>query len=289
MSQIGERVRRARLARVPRMTLAELAGERLSISLVSKIERGLVQPSVATLSYLAERLGLAAGELVGERSSGDAALVALMLARARVALALDDPETALGLLVAPDSAEEWMLRAEALLRNGEDDAALDAVAAAHANDGVAGLVRGAVFERRGERARAQEAYAGALGTLPAGAAERRAEALLGLARGAEAAGAVATARNLYGQAQAELTAAASPSGRRRALGREADRLAARGDVVGAAAAMAAAAEMASLSRAAALRADVAAQTASLDSGASATRYREASEATAHRSVRHPRE
>src|SRR5579884_2109396 len=100
---VGQRIRAARLARTPKMTLAELAGGDMSISLVSKIERGLVRPSLATLELLAERLGVHAGALI----EGDAAAVAetrgtpLPLARAAAALAADDAAGALTELAVP--------------------------------------------------------------------------------------------------------------------------------------------------------------------------------------------
>src|SRR5438477_30881 len=131
------------------MTLAELAGDRLSVSLISKIERGLVQPSLATLTYLAERLDLPLGDLLGGG----------------------------------------------------------------------------------------------------------AEALIGLARLADAAGEPATARNLYQQAVAELGSAASPLRRQTVLARRADDLAAAGDALGALRAAASAPELGAIARAAALRAE----------------------------------
>src|SRR5581483_8548889 len=70
--------------------LAALAGEALSVGLVSKIERGLVNPSLHTLLYLADRLGVSPAELVSEPTPGyDRPAAAL--AAARALLLLGDP------------------------------------------------------------------------------------------------------------------------------------------------------------------------------------------------------
>jgi transcriptional regulator with XRE-family HTH domain len=139
---IGARVRRARQARKPKMTLAQLAGTRLSISLVSKIERGHVWPSLPTLGYLAERLELPVASLL---ESDDVPLEnpsvspfeprAGSLDRAEAYLGLGEPEAALALLdeqtdASPvQSAPVTALRALALLASGRLD---EAVAAAQA-------------------------------------------------------------------------------------------------------------------------------------------------------------
>ena len=88
------------------MTLAELAGGQLSVALVSKIERGLVTPSVASLRYLADRLGLSPAALWDEGDERHDLLGALL--RARIRLLLGDPagaaelaQHALGQLAAP--------------------------------------------------------------------------------------------------------------------------------------------------------------------------------------------
>lgn len=73
------------------MTLAELAGNSVSVALISKVERGLVSPSLQTLTYLAGRLGVSPGALIGDRPS-DALAGAIAAARAR--LLLGDPARA---------------------------------------------------------------------------------------------------------------------------------------------------------------------------------------------------
>lgn len=59
---LGARIRAARLA--VGWTQQQLAGERFSKAYVSALENGLVQPSMAALAYLAERLGTSPATLV---------------------------------------------------------------------------------------------------------------------------------------------------------------------------------------------------------------------------------
>lgn len=59
---LGARIRTARTA--AGWTQAQLAGERFSKAYVSALENGLVQPSMAALQYLAERLGTSPSALV---------------------------------------------------------------------------------------------------------------------------------------------------------------------------------------------------------------------------------
>src|SRR5579885_3287283 len=97
------------------MTLAELAGGDMSISLVSKIERGRVRPSLATLELLAARLGVPTAELLGGPASraGDAVV--------RGGLAgPNDPAAAEALVRA------LLVRADALARAGRLDDAQEA-------------------------------------------------------------------------------------------------------------------------------------------------------------------
>ncbi|MBI3973403.1 MAG: helix-turn-helix domain-containing protein [Chloroflexi bacterium] len=90
---LGARIRRERLGRTPPLTLSGLAGDQLSPGLVSKIERGLVSPSLQTLHHIAERLGLPLAELFTE-DHGKASSTAASLHAARALLLLGDPETA---------------------------------------------------------------------------------------------------------------------------------------------------------------------------------------------------
>ncbi|HEY3111603.1 MAG TPA: helix-turn-helix transcriptional regulator, partial [Chloroflexota bacterium] len=154
---VGERLRRARLARTPRMTLAELAGERLSISLISKIERGLVQPSLATLAYLAERLDLPLAELVGGEDAGETER-ALALERVRAALLNDEPAAALSLTDGLDGGDAALLRLRALLALRRDDEALAGLESLPPRQAEAALLRGEALARTGARDLAQDAY-----------------------------------------------------------------------------------------------------------------------------------
>ncbi|HEY3080678.1 MAG TPA: helix-turn-helix transcriptional regulator [Chloroflexota bacterium] len=294
-------MRAARLARRPRMTLAELAGERLSISLVSKIERGLVRPSLPTLEYLSERLGRPLAELIGgppaRGRDDDAALAA---GRARADLAGGDPAAALAALANAPSGEAAALRAAALLALDRDDEAIAEVERARAGPDLEGalaarldLVRGHVLSRRGPADAAQEAFGRALRGLPADDADGRADALLGMARLAERAGSGATARSLYAQALAELAQATAVERRIAALRRRAVAAERSGDGAAAREALAAAAEIAGLADAAARRVEAATRLAELELASgrpeqALLRYREASEAMTHRAVRRPR-
>ncbi|HZQ99579.1 MAG TPA: helix-turn-helix domain-containing protein, partial [Chloroflexota bacterium] len=225
------------------MTLAELAGGDMSISLVSKIERGRVRPSLATLELLAARLGVPTAELLGGPASraGDAD-AALALARARAALTHDDAPAALEALAADRLAGDPLasaLRAAALLELDRDDEALRAADAvvrgglAGPNDPAAAealvralLVRADALARAGRLDDAQEAYGRALDLAPEDWADARADALLGLARLAERERSPSTARNFDRQALAQLSAAAAPARRAQALRRRAEALAA---------------------------------------------------------------
>lgn len=89
MSTPGERIKAARFARRPPLRLADLAGDGLSLGMLSKIERGRVSPSLATLQYLAQRLGVPLARLFEGESPGAGAWEALDAARA--VLWLGDP------------------------------------------------------------------------------------------------------------------------------------------------------------------------------------------------------
>src|SRR6266508_4380555 len=99
---LGERVRERRRERG--MTLAQVAGDELSVALVSKIERGLVSPSLSTLEVLAQRLGVTPGALLEERRDRGGAAAAA--AAARTYVLLGDPARA------NDVAEQALSSAE---------------------------------------------------------------------------------------------------------------------------------------------------------------------------------
>lgn len=63
--RIGERLRMARTA--AELTQQQLAGGRYTPAYISALERGLAKPSMASLAYLAPRLGCHITDLVGEQ------------------------------------------------------------------------------------------------------------------------------------------------------------------------------------------------------------------------------
>lgn len=95
-SDVGSRIRALRSARTPPMTLSELAGESLSVALVSKLERGLVNPSLATLVYLTSRLGVSVAALFDNQAGVDRARARGTLDASRARLLLGDPAGAAG-------------------------------------------------------------------------------------------------------------------------------------------------------------------------------------------------
>ena len=56
---LGEKLRRTRQERG--LTQKQLAGERITRNMLSQIENDLAQPSMRTLEYLADALGVEAG------------------------------------------------------------------------------------------------------------------------------------------------------------------------------------------------------------------------------------
>ena len=60
--EIGEKIKSLRLAK--RMTQAELAGDQITRNMLSLIENGSALPSLPTVMYLSERLGVPAGMLL---------------------------------------------------------------------------------------------------------------------------------------------------------------------------------------------------------------------------------
>ncbi len=72
--RIGERLRRARLR--AQLTQAELAKGRYTSAYISALERGLAKPSMAALSFIAERLGLPVTDFLAEDQLGPSRLEA---------------------------------------------------------------------------------------------------------------------------------------------------------------------------------------------------------------------
>src|SRR5215472_92006 len=66
---VGARLRAARLAK--KYTQIQLAAPDFSVSYISAIERGQIQPSLRALEILAGRLGLTSTQLLPNHSSSD--------------------------------------------------------------------------------------------------------------------------------------------------------------------------------------------------------------------------
>ncbi len=63
-SEIGEKIKKLRQQR--KMTQSELAGDQITRNMLSRVENGAALPSLPTIWYLAERLGVPAGFLLAE-------------------------------------------------------------------------------------------------------------------------------------------------------------------------------------------------------------------------------
>ncbi len=68
-SELGKKLRTARIEQG--MTQSELCGDFLTRNMLSRIENGSASPSIPTLCYLADRLGLPAGYFLDDRDNGD--------------------------------------------------------------------------------------------------------------------------------------------------------------------------------------------------------------------------
>ena len=89
---LGARIRALRNER--NLTLGDIAGETLSVGLLSKLERGLVRPSLETLEHVAARLGVPPGSLLVTDAELAATRARGALAAARAHLLLGDPAAA---------------------------------------------------------------------------------------------------------------------------------------------------------------------------------------------------
>ena len=193
---VGERLRALRRARG--LTLAQVAGDDVSVPLVSKIERDLVTPSLLTLRALARRLGVHPGTLLGEteieRSGDRDALGSLDRARARMLLG-DPAAAAREAAAAMESATDEALRARLLALRAEASLGAGDVAqagvyvwegsqVAPAGRAQAELawVLGSLERRRGARGAAQRAWAAALDGLASAHAAGDPTATLTVAR-----------------------------------------------------------------------------------------------------------
>lgn len=173
---VGARIREARLAHRPPLRLVDVAGERLTAGMLSKIERGRVSASLGTLRYLAGRLGVPLASLFDSSGRGDGhggvagdrtapaapAALGAALGAARAALWLGDPAdaerraAAVAGAIGPDGhprlrAAALGAAAEAALERGSAEsatrrltAASEVLAAAPPQDGVPDAARGAV-------------------------------------------------------------------------------------------------------------------------------------------------
>ncbi|MFD1851498.1 helix-turn-helix domain-containing protein [Oceanobacillus bengalensis] len=79
METLGERIRKMRKEK--KMTLEELAGERISKSMLSLIENNKAQPSMESLTFISEQLGVGVGELMQQ---GDKKEIRKLLKQAEV-------------------------------------------------------------------------------------------------------------------------------------------------------------------------------------------------------------
>lgn len=62
--KLGEKIKKLRIAKL--MTQSELAGGEITRNMLSRIEHGAAQPSLDTLKYLADRLGVTMGYLLSD-------------------------------------------------------------------------------------------------------------------------------------------------------------------------------------------------------------------------------
>jgi transcriptional regulator with XRE-family HTH domain len=68
---IGDKIKELRLSR--KLTQQEVVGDFITRNMLSKIENNAATPSVKTLEFLAAKLGVPPGSLLGERTTADGA------------------------------------------------------------------------------------------------------------------------------------------------------------------------------------------------------------------------
>lgn len=130
---IGERIRARR--RALGLSQAELAGDRVTKSFVSQVEKGHARPSLKTLAYFAERLRVPLAELLDDEEDHPEREAAWSdLLETVWALQMDPAErarllTAVGALCfvhgrpLPGDKERWLALADELVQAGQVDVA----------------------------------------------------------------------------------------------------------------------------------------------------------------------
>jgi tetratricopeptide (TPR) repeat protein len=145
---LGERVRSLRIA--SGMTQTQLAGARFSKEYISQIERGKTRPTVETIEWLAQRLGVDGGFLASGVSADERAKAEAILARAealtgehRFDESLAEYATATSAVLATGAPElrVRLLNGEAMARAGNGDVQIALALLAEAR----GLVEGDLF------------------------------------------------------------------------------------------------------------------------------------------------
>jgi tetratricopeptide (TPR) repeat protein len=130
---LGERLRHLRVERG--MTLSQVAGGRFSAAFLSQIERGLARPSPVNLGHIAERLEVDLESLLRTTPREvDREIAELRLTEARAAVTRDEPARALKILASLppsltdlDRLDAGLLRADALVRNGDYEKGMTAL------------------------------------------------------------------------------------------------------------------------------------------------------------------
>ena len=137
--RVGERIRLARTRMA--LTQRQLAHGRYTAAYISALERGLAKPSMAALTFLSERLGVAVPDLVAEERPTVGRLEAdLLLAAGKAQEALDRYDSLLDAAGEDRRIRAELLRgrAEALCRLGRGHEAIGPAAeAAQLFDGLA--------------------------------------------------------------------------------------------------------------------------------------------------------
>jgi tetratricopeptide (TPR) repeat protein len=129
LNSVGERIREARQARG--LTQAQLARGIVTKGFICQVERNRAMPSLPKLQIIADRLGLALDDLVGERRSADLTYLAKS---AELAVKAGEPARAVeladqGMVLATSASERanlYRIRGTALDAMGDTDAALHA-------------------------------------------------------------------------------------------------------------------------------------------------------------------